>query len=326
MRKKSQAQLGLNALLEGELVRRGERDGRAWYAVIDVVKTLVDAPAVADYWEHLKKREPSLAKVAETVDVTGADGATESVEAVDLVGLMRLVQAIPSTRAERLKVWLARTAVERLAEAENPELAVLRTRKLYEQRGYSRRWVDKRLRGVSARHELTGEWYKRGATESDQFRDLTNTLMQESFGMDVEGYRRHKNLFKTGENLRDHMSDLELALVALGETAAVELHRDRSSQGYEALVSDAKDAGEIVARTRAEIEGRLGHPVIASANHRGWWAGRRRANAAPVGPSSAIPGNATPHPGKAEHESVRRKTNPNAEGDATPGAGGKAVA
>src|SRR5205085_9835427 len=167
-------------------------------------------------------------------------------------------------------------AVERIAEAQNPELAVLRTRKLYESRGYSRRWVDKRLRGVSARHELTGEWYKRGATESDQFRTLTNTIMEEGFGMDVEAYRRHKGLFKTGENLRDHMSDLELALTALGETAAVALHRDRDSENFDELLADVKDAGEVVARTRAEIEQRLGHAVVEAANHRGWWAGRRR--------------------------------------------------
>ena len=94
--------------------------------------------------------------------------------------------------------------------------------------------------------------------------------------MDVEGYRRHKNLFKTGENLRDHMSDLELALTALGETAAVALHRDRDSRGFEELLADAKDAGEVVAKTRTEIEQRLGHPVVEAANHRGWWAGRRR--------------------------------------------------
>jgi hypothetical protein len=241
---------------------------------------------------------------------------------VDLPGVLRLVQAIPSPRAEKLKTWLARTAVERMAEAQNPELAVLRTRKLYESRGYSRRWVDKRLRGVSARHELTGEWYKRGATESDQFRALTNTIMQVAFGMDVEGYRRHKGLFKTGENLRDHMSDLELALTALGETAAVALHRDRDSREFEDLLSDAKDAGEIVARTRSEIEQRLGHGIVEAGNHRGWtsassvepWAGRRR----------SLPGKAA---AAAPVATIGESTDPEvAPKVAPPGTDGKAVA
>lgn len=268
MSRKYSGQAGMSELLHGEHVGRILRDGREWYSVRDVVKELADATNPAGYWEELKGREPQLARLAELSD---------GLEVVDREGLIRLIQSIPSAKAERLKAWLARTAVERLEEVENPELAVLRTRRLYESKGYSRRWVDKRLRGASARHELTGEWYKRGAKESDQFRSLTNTIMQAGFGMDVEAYRRHKNLFKTGETLRDHMTDLELALVALGETAAVALHQQRESEGFEQLSADAKDAGEVVARTRAEIERHTGHPVVESRNHRGWWAGRHRA-------------------------------------------------
>src|SRR4051812_33132209 len=274
------SQIGMNQLLHGDVIRRVERDGKTYFAAVDVVAALADSDRPAEFWAELKRHEPALGRVVESAEIAGEDGQTVAVDVVDLAGLMRLVQSIPSARAERLKGWLARTAVERLEEAENPELAVARTRKLYEAKGYSRRWVDKRLRGVSARHELTGEWYKRGAKESDQFRALTNAIMHGGFGMDVEAYRRHKNLFKTGENLRDHMSDLELALTALGETAAVALHRDRDSQSFEQLEADARDAGEIVARTRAEIENRLGHSVVEAANHRGWWAGRRRSSSA----------------------------------------------
>jgi len=265
----------MSELLHGEHVGRIVRDGREWYSVLDVVKELADASNPSGYWEELKAREPQLAKLVRFDRLTTGE-LTDGVGVVDREGLIRLVQSIPSAKADRLKTWLARTAIERLEEVENPELAVLRTRRLYESKGYSRRWVDKRLRGVSARHELTGEWYKRGAKESDQFRSLTNTIMEAGFGLDVEAYRRHKNLFKTGENLRDHMTDLELALVALGETAAVALHQQRNSEGFEQLSADAKDAGEVVSRTRAEIERHTGHPVVESGNHRGWWAGRRR--------------------------------------------------
>jgi prophage antirepressor-like protein len=217
---KKRSPIGVNTLLEGKEVRRLEREGKTFFVAVDAVAVLTGSARPAEYWEDLKRREPHLAKVVETAEVPGAEGASERLEVVDLTGLLRLLQSVPSPRAEKLKTWLARNAVERLEEAENPELAVMRTRRLYESRGYSRRWVDKRLRGVSARHELTGEWYKRGAKESDQFRALTNTLMAGGFGMDVEGYRRHKGLFKTGENLRDHMSDLELALTALGRRPA----------------------------------------------------------------------------------------------------------
>ena len=144
---------------------------------------------------------------------------------------------------------------------------MLRTRKLYENRGYSRRWIDERLRGISTRRELTGEWYRRGARQNDDFRSLTNALVRGSFGMDVEQYRRYKGLSRTGQDLRDHMTDLELALVALGETVAVALHRNRNSVGVEKLTSDATEAGEIVAQALHEVERRGGTTVAFPGNH-----------------------------------------------------------
>jgi DNA-damage-inducible protein D len=273
---------GFNALLKGEQVRRAQHDGRTLYAAVDVVAALGASRRSAACWAELKGREPAIAGMVTQVMLPAGDGAEPAeVDAVDLEGVLRLAQSIPSAKAERVRKWLATTARERLEEETNPELAVMRTRRLYEQKGYSRRWVDKRLRGVSARHELTGEWFKRGATESDQYRTLTNALMKGAFGMEVEQYRQFKHLYKTGENLRDHMTDLELALTALGETVAVALHRDHDSHGYDQLAADAAAAGEVVARTRLEIEGRTGHPVTQSGNHRDWWSGRRRSTPRP---------------------------------------------
>jgi DNA-damage-inducible protein D len=265
----------LRGVLESDKVRRAIVDGETLYAAVDVIAILADTRDPVQYLADLKVREPVLADVVEVVDIAGPDGEGKPTEAVRLDGVLRVVQSIPSARAERIKKWLARTARERLDEAENPELAVLRTRKLYEHKGYSPRWIDKRLRGISARHELTGEWYKRGATDSEQYRELTNEIMRSAFGLDVECYRRYKNLFKTGENLRDHMTDLELALVALAETVSVNLHRERGSNGFHTLVNDARDAGEIVAKTRGEIESRSGKPVLTAGNHRAWWMNRR---------------------------------------------------
>jgi hypothetical protein len=264
-------QTGLRALIDGTQVRRIDRDGRVFFAAVDAVAALADTREPEQIWVDLKRRELALAHLIESIEFV----PTEIVEAVQLEGLLRLIQSIPSRKAERLKKWLARSGRQRLEEAENPELAVIRTRKLYESKGYSPRWVDKRLRGVSARHELTGEWFKRGASESEQYRALTNEMMRSAFGTDVEGLRRFKGLHPTRENLRDHMSDIELALTSLAETVAVNLHRTRDSHGVEQLAADAKDAGEIVAQTRQAIESRTGKPVVTPGNYRSWWASRR---------------------------------------------------
>ena len=276
------SQTSLRSLLAGDRIRRHDVDGQRLYAAVDVVGALADTQDPAQYWSDLKQREPQLANLVETVELDASAGHLADVDLIPLEGVLRLVQSIPSPKAERIKAWLARSARQRLEEAENPELAVIRTRKLYETKGYSPRWVDKRLRGVSARHELTGEWFKRGASESEQYRALTNEMMRGAFGTDVEGLRRFKGLHPTRENLRDHMSEIELALTSLAETVAVNLHRARDSQGVEQLAADARDAGDIVSETRHAIETRIGKPVMTPGNYRSWWTSRR-GRAKPVG-------------------------------------------
>jgi DNA-damage-inducible protein D len=271
---------GLIQLLNSDQIRRVELERQAYYAARDVVAALAEQANVGQYWDAVLAREPRLAELFHPVALEAGTGTT--IDFVDLAGVFRLAEAIDSPRAQKIKAWLAESGRRRLEEAENPELIALRARRLYEQKGYPRRWVDKRLRGISARHELTSEWYKRGATESEDFRTLTNRLMHSAFGMDVEGYRRYKNVRGAGQNLRDHMSDLELALTSLGETTAVALHQARNSKGFESLGADAKDAGEVVALALAEIQRRGGKPVITPANNRG---SGRALSSPPVSPS-----------------------------------------
>lgn len=261
MKRNNRTASRLSALLNDPRIRRVESDGRTWYSPADVIALLADTQYPQQYWTDLKQREPVLAGMCEQVEVD-----QEVIDVVDLPGLLRLIQSIASPKAERLKIWLVQTGVQQLREIEDPELAILRTRKLYEDRGYSRQWIDKRLRSISARHELTAEWYKRGAAESDAFRTLTNELLSGTFGMDAEGYRRYKKLSRPGANLRDHMTDLELVLTMLSETVSAELHRDRSSQGVEALMRDVRDAGQVALRTRQEIEQRTSRPVVTPEN------------------------------------------------------------
>ena len=185
----------VTALFENDQVRRVMHDGQLHYAAADIVRALADTEHPEEYLFELKVREPALAATFEQIAFPGPEGATtEPLDAVTAVDALRLVQSIRSPRAERIRLWLAESAKQRIEEMENPELAVLRTRELYERKGYSRRWIDKRLRGVSSRQELTGEWARRGAAESDDYRQLTNELFQQAFGMDVQGYRRYKGL------------------------------------------------------------------------------------------------------------------------------------
>jgi hypothetical protein len=212
-------------------------------------------------WADLKHREPALANVVDRLEMP--DGSGEVTEAVTLEGVLRMVQSVPSAAAEKLKKWVARAARERVEELEDPELAWVRLQKVYGQRGYSNTWVQKRLRGMSARQELVGEWARRGVQESEEYRQLTNALMETAFGMDVNRYRESKDLRRTSQNLRDYMTDLELTLTTLGETAAVELHRGHNSQGFEQLQADVKSAGEVARMARVEIERRGGRSIAA---------------------------------------------------------------
>jgi DNA-damage-inducible protein D len=253
MTKRKMGQNGVAGLLRDDRIRRAYFEDRTYYCVTDLIRILTDTEYPAEYWADLKKREPALASIEEGLEVA-KDGGIETIPAVDAAGVFRVVQSITSPAAEKVKRWLADSAVQRLEEMENPELTVLRMRKAYEEEGYSPRWIDKRLRGISTRQEVTSEWARRGASDSDQYRALTNAIMDGAFGMDVERLRRYKNLQRPTQNLRDYMNDLELVLTGLGETAAVALHRNRGSSGFEELMADAAEAGRIAGAARTQIE------------------------------------------------------------------------
>jgi hypothetical protein len=269
------------AFLDADGVRRVVVADRTLYILPDLLTQLTGAEHPLDYWAGIARRDAALAKLVEHVPVNAAGQEEEIAPAVDLAGVLRIIQSLQHPRAEPIKRWLAAGAVEHLEEAENPELAVARARREYEQHGYPRQWIDQRLRSVSARADVVGEWHRRGAQGSDDYRALTNDLVQEAFGMDVETYRQHKGLFGR-ENLRDHMSEMELALLSLGETVAAALHRSRGSATLADLERDMHAAGRVVADARQKIEAESGRDVVEG--QRLSWAERRnprdgRANA-----------------------------------------------
>ncbi len=180
-------------------------------------------------------------------------------------GIFRLIQSIPSKRAEPFKQWLAKVGYERIKEIENPELAQKRMKEIYKAKGYSDNWIEKRVRGIAIRNELTDEWKNRGVQNQIAFDILTNEITKATFGKNVEEYKKYKSLDK--QNLRDHMDDIELILTMLGEATTTRLTRERDSKKFPKLKKDAKDGGDIAGNTRKNIEKKLKKKVVLKENY-----------------------------------------------------------
>jgi len=259
------------ATFEGREVRKTLHDGEWWFSVIDVIEALVGGDRPRKYWSDLKKRLVAegyfqLSEKIGQLKMLAPDGKQRLTDCANAETLFRLIQSIPSPKVEPLKRWLAKVGRERLAEIDNPELAMGRMQELYEQKGYPKEWIDKRLRGIAVRQDLTDEWKARGAASSIEFAILTNEIMKGTFDLDVKEYKQVKALAR--ENLRDHMTDIELILTMLGEATTTKLHRDRDSQGIVPLTRDAKDGGAVAGRTRKDIEQQSGKPVISTENYK----------------------------------------------------------
>ncbi|MDD2853017.1 MAG: Bro-N domain-containing protein [Desulfuromonadaceae bacterium] len=240
-----------------------------WYfSIVDVVSALTDSPDPKDYWYRIKKREKvsglELSTICRQLKLESADGKKYLADCASTEGLLRIIQAIPSPKAEPFKIWLAKVGYQRLEEIENPELAMARMQELYEKKGYPKEWIDKRLRGIAVRQDLTDEWKNRGANSNAAYAILTNEIMQGAFDLKVDEYKEVKGLER--ENLRDHMTDMELILTMLAEATTTKLHRDRDSQGFVPLKKDARDGGAVAGRTRKDIENQSGKPVISGEN------------------------------------------------------------
>ncbi len=260
------------ALFQKRQIRRMIHNDEWWFAIADVVAVLTDAADPSDYLKKMRKRDPDLSELfkggGQFVPPLALEFATaggpQKIQCWNIEGLFRLIQSIPSPKAEPFKRWLARVGKERLDEIENPELAMARMQELYEKKGYPKKWIDKRLRGIAVRQDLTDEWKNRGARATVEYAILTNEIMQGAFDLKVEEYKQVKNLER--ENLRDHMTDIELILTMLGEATTTKLHRDRDSQGLTPLKKDARDGGAVAGRTRKDIEAQSGKPVISTGN------------------------------------------------------------
>ena len=192
------------------------------------------------------------------------DGKKYGTDCADTEGIFRIVQSIPSPKAEPFKRWLAKVGYERVQEIENPELATKRTRMLYKLKGYSEDWIEKRMRGIAIREELTDEWQKRGAKEEKDYEILTAEISKATFGLIPSQYKKLKGLKR--QNLRDHLDDFELIFNMLGERATTEIHRTEDSKGVPKLKADAKAGGDIAGGARKKLEKRLGRSIVSKKN------------------------------------------------------------
>jgi DNA-damage-inducible protein D len=256
------------ALFQRKEVRRTIHNNEWWFVVEDVVLALIESRDPKQYIQRMKQRDPELGKgwvqIVHTLSIPTV-GGPQPMLCANTEGLFRIIQSIPSPKAEPFKRWLAKVGYERIQEIEDPELATKRTRALYKAKGYSDDWIEKRMRSIAIRDELTDEWQKRGVREQREYAILTAEISKATFGLTPTQYAEFKRLKR--ENLRDHMNDLELIFSMLGEAATTEITRTRDAQGFPKNKETAQAGGTVAGNARRELEKKSGRKVASSENY-----------------------------------------------------------
>ena len=247
-----------------------ETEQQWYFSVVDVVAALTDSVNPTDYLKKMRKRDASLAAYLGTncpqVEMMTESGKRRKVLAANIKGLFRIIQSIPSSKAEPFKLWLAQVGYDRIQEIENPELAQERMKELYEQKGYPKDWIDKRLRGIAIRQNLTDEWKERGITEKSDYAILTAEISKATFGLTPSEYKKYKGLMKKNQNLRDHMSDLELIFTMLGERVTTEISQKEKPDTFIENKQVAQRGGNVAGVAREQAEKELGRSIVSNLN------------------------------------------------------------
>ena len=258
------------------IVFQDKKIRRIWYnkewffSVVDIVAVLTDSPTPRQYWGKVKDREfiaLELSPIWVQLKLPAEDGKLRFTDCVNTKNAFRLIQSIPSPKAEPFKQWLAKVGYERIQEIENPELAQDRVKEYYGLKGYPKEWIDKRLRGIAIRQDLTDEWKGRGIKEQDDFAILTNEISKATFDKTVQEYKQFKGLKKKSQNLRDHMTDWELILTMVGEKATTDITISKDSEGFEECKESAVEGGTIAKNTRKELEQKTGKSIVSKENY-----------------------------------------------------------
>ena len=247
-----------------------EEEQQWYFSVVDVVGVLTDSVNPTDYLKKMRKRDEELATYLGTtcpqVEMVTDTGKKRKTLAANVQALFRIIQSIPSPKAEPFKLWLAQVGYERVQEIEKPELAQERMKELYEQKGYPKDWIDKRLRGIAIRQNLTDEWKERGITEKSDYAILTAEISRATFGLTPSDYKIYKGLTKKNQNLRDHMSDLELIFTMLGERVTTEISQKEKPDTFTKSKQVAQRGGNVAGVAREQAEKELGRSVVSPEN------------------------------------------------------------
>ncbi len=259
-------------LFESRQIRSewSEPEQKWYFAIIDIVEILTESNNPRRYWSDLKRKLitegfSQLYEIIVQLKMVSSDGKKYITDCSDAKGLLRIIQSIPSPRAEPFKQWLAQAGSDRLDEIENPELASLRARELYKTKGYPEDWIEKRMRSIAIREELTGEWKNRGVKEQCEYAILTAEISKATFGLTPAEYKKVKGL--KSQNLRDHMSDLELIFSMLGEASTTKVTRAKNAKGFIENKMAARIGGKIAGNALKELEKESGEKVITEENY-----------------------------------------------------------
>ncbi|MBT3404617.1 Bro-N domain-containing protein [archaeon] len=257
-------------VFSGKNIRRIWHDKGWFFSVVDIIEILTESKNPRNYWNMLKIREKEssgieLYTICVRLKLTASDGKMRETDCANKESVFRIIQSIPSKKAEPFKRWLAKVGSERVDEIENPELAQTRMKSLYEKKGYSKNWIDKRLRGIAIRQNLTDEWKNRGVEENVEYAILTNEISKATFGKTIKEYKELKNLNQ--ENLRDHLDELELIFSMLGEKVTTEITLNKNVQGFKECETAAQQGGEVAGNARKEAELKIGKSVVSKENY-----------------------------------------------------------
>ena len=258
-------------VFEGAKIRRIWHDEQWYFSVVDIVGALADSSIPRRYWSDLKIKLDEegfqLYEIIVQLKLPSPDGKYYNTDCVNTESMFRIIQSIPSKKAEPFKRWLAKVGHERIQEIENPELAQDRVKDYYKLKGYPADWIEKRLRGIAIRQDLTDEWKFRGIQEQKDFAILTNEISKATFGKTVGEYKKFKSLKRNNQNLRDHMTDWELILAMVGEKATTDITISKDSQGFNECKDSAFEGGTIAKNTRKEIEQKTGKSIVSNENY-----------------------------------------------------------
>ena len=256
------------AVFKGKQIRRTIHNNEWWFVIVDVIAVLTDSVQPEGYIKDMRRRDPELSKgwgqIATPLLIQTAGGA-QKLNCANTESIFRIIQSIPSPKAEPFKRWLAKVGYERIQEIEDPELAMKRMRAIYKAKGYSEEWVEKRVRGIAVREELTDEWNKRGIKDQQEYAILTAEISKAAFGMTPSEYKKYKGL--NSQNLRDHVTDLELIFSMLGEASTTKIARSRNARGFDPNKQAAVEGGSVAGNARKDLEQKSGDTVVSPKNY-----------------------------------------------------------